>query len=291
MLKTVKMQFTVGVYEFTKENISKFITPVFARSINKNHVKRLKDFLVSNDYQFGSAITVVKTGSGKYLCIDGNHRIQAFREILKNQIDSVHSVVIEYPSMSIDNMKEFMRVLGLIVKRQNLDSLFEIYEKDILIYQNIHKIPLKVSIRNKKGFFRLINLINFLEVKDSKRMPLQISAERTLERARQTDEKDIEWVKQFLSFFVDVFGKISEENRYAVPCFMIPLASVYGVNYESIIKDLDNSKRRFQNLIQDPEILELLAIGGKARQLIHAVRNRQIRVLNRKVLKNSILFE
>lgn len=72
---------------------------------------------------------------------------------------------------------------------------------------------------------------------------------------------------------------------------MIPLASIYGVNYDKIIRDLEDARFRFQNLIQDPEILDLLAIGGKSRQLLHAIRDRQIKILNKRLLKNQESFE
>lgn len=292
MLKTVNVQFTAEVYEFTEENIGRFITPAFARTRNSSHIKRLKDFLRTNGYQFGSAITVVKIGSGKFLVIDGNHRIEAFKEILdSNTIKSIYSVLIEYPTMTQESMKDFMRALGLNIKRQNLDSLFEVYEKNIFLYQERERLSTKVSIRNKKGYFKLINLINILEVKDSSKMPLQKSANSTLDRALATNEKDLEFINDFFCFFSEVFGRIEGDNRYAVSTFMIPLASIYGVNYDSLMKDLSDSKKRFQNLIQDPEILDLLAIGGKSRQILHAMRDRQIRVLNRKLLKNKESFE
>ena len=97
-------------------------------------------------------------------------------------------------------------------------------------------------------------------------------------------------VDKYIYFFQDIFGKITPENRYAQPCFMIPLASIFGVNYSIIIDNFESSKIRFQNLIQDPEILDMLAIGGKARQLLHAIRERQIRILNKKI-KDTELFE
>jgi len=161
----------------------------------------------------------------------------------------------------------------------------------VFVYSNADKLPLKVSIRNKKGFFRLINLINFLEVKDSSRMSFQNSLDKTVERAKNSNEKDLIFLRNFLVFFEEVFGKIVLENRYAVPCFMIPLASVYGFNLEKILKNLHGSRLRFQNLIQDPEILDLLAIGGKSRQLLTAVRERQIKVLNKKLSKNQEPFD
>ena len=293
MLKTQSLQFKAEVYEFTKDNISKFVTPVYGRTINKSHVKKLKDFLISYGFQFGSAITCVKTGSGKFLVLDGNHRVEAFRELLlSGRTSSIFSVLIEYPTMSLESQKDLMTTFNIVVKRHNCESLFEVYEKEIYIYQHADELNhIKVTIRQKKGFFRLINLINFLEVKDSKKMPMQHSLQRTVERAIESNKKDMDFLKEFLNFFEEVYGKISFENRYAVSCFMIPLASIFGVNYEKIIKDIKNSKFRFQNLIQDPEIIDLLRIGGKSRQLLHAVRERQIKILNRKLLKKEELFE
>jgi len=127
MLETVKMQFKAEVYEFNKSNISKFITPVFAvfaRTQRKSLIKKLKNFLVSNNFQFGSAITVVKTNSGKFLVIDGNHRVEAFRDVLNQKItDRIYSIVIIYDTMSMKSMKEMMQILGTNVNKQNTDSL------------------------------------------------------------------------------------------------------------------------------------------------------------------------
>ena len=293
MLQTMKMQFTAEIYEFTNKNISQFITPAFARSKRESLIKKLKNFLVSNDFQFGSAIIAVKTNSGKFLVIDGNHRMKAFREIIEaNPEQSVNSVLITYPTMSVESMKEMMQILGTNVNKQNTDSLFEVFEKNIYVYKNAEKLPFKVSIRNRKNCFRLINLINFLEVKDTNRLNhFQKTLNETLEVAKNSNQKDMDFLINFISFFEGVFGKVTDENKYSVPCFMIPLASIYGFNYEKIIKNLSNSNRRFQNLIQDPEIIDLLAIGGKPRQLLNSVRERQIRVLNRKLLKEEELFE
>jgi len=292
MLKAKIMQFTTEVYEFTNKNIDMFITPAFARSKRESLIKKLKHFLTSNDFQFGSAITVVKTNSGKFLIIDGNHRIQAFRDVLESGTESVYGVLIVYPTMPIEKMKEMMQTLGTNVNKQNTDSLFEVFEKDIYVYKNASKLPFKVSIRNRKDCFRLINLINFLEVKDSNRMThFQHTLNETVERAKNSNDRDMDFLVRFITFFESIFGKVTDENKYAVPCFMIPLASVYGFNYEKIMKNLSNANIRFQNLIQDPEIIDLLAIGGKSRQLLVSIRERQIKVLNRRLLKGEELYE
>jgi len=287
------MQFNTRIFEFTKENISMFKTPNFARTKNDSHIRKLQTQLKNFNYQLGSAITVIKLDSGNYLVIDGNHRIEAFKNILNSgETDKIISVLIEYPTMIQDKEKDLMRILGICVKKQNIESLFEVFQEDILVFQKQKEYPMKVSIKQRKGFFKLIHLINILEAKDDYNMSeYSKSIESTLNIARNTQNLDVYFLKEYLTYFEEIFGRITQDNRYAVPCFMVALASIYGINHEKIQKDISNAKKRFQNLMQDPELLDWIALNSKSRQNVIAIRRRQINVLNKRLLRNQELFE
>jgi len=267
--------FEVRKFSFTIQNINLFKRYNFARPLHLNHLNKLKKSTIKDNFIIGNAIIVNQIDDFFYI-INGGHRIEIYKQLLTSLIiDKIISVLIIYKGLSEEQIKEKMKIMGLTDKNQDLDSLLEVYKENIFLWRNLDNLQIPINIKKRKKFFKFRDILYILQVKNSPKMNYGKSTENTLDFALETNKEDLEFLKEFLDFFINKFGEFSSENKLWGSYFIIPFSSVYGRNKIEVI---DND--RIYNLFKDRKIDELLDYKQGTREASQRMRDRILQILN-----------
>ncbi len=91
--KDVNIQITKKTVEWIVQNTEVYtFDPIsfsgYQRKINDNHCKKIVEYLKKSDFYLPTSIVCVKIKNSKKLrIVDGQHRVQAFKEIQKTELD------------------------------------------------------------------------------------------------------------------------------------------------------------------------------------------------------------
>jgi len=178
----------VEYYAISVRKVASFLeTWCFNRTIDDNHLKKLKEELLRQNYKhFIGTVQVVRDNSKNYRVINGQHRLKVIHDIMKEDLDMKFdmNIMIELYNLDIEDLNDYNMTdennlkIENIFKNANNSLVFkpdddrELFckkiicelKKDILFknfFSKTSKTPLKpkISDRDLCEMFKL-NLIN-----------------------------------------------------------------------------------------------------------------------------------
>lgn len=266
--------FEIRKFTFKNNNINLFERYEFSRPLHLSHLKKIRLSLKEDNYLIGNVI-IVNEKDNKFYIINGGHRIEAIKQELNDGIKEIKSAILIYKNLSDGEVKEKMRVMGLVDKVQDLDSLLEVYKEDIFIFKKFHQLPVKIGIKRSKHNFKFRDIIYLLQVKDFSKMNYGRRTEDSLDFILNCHEQEFEYLLEFLKYFKEIFGAYSKENLMWKSVFIIAFSSVYGRNK---IKVLNNQK--INHLFKDDLIDTLIKESTGLREQTQKMRERILKILD-----------
>ncbi len=257
-------------FKLNKNNISNFEIMENRRQIGESHVSRIHGAIQEGRNPMG--VLIVNKREGKMRLIDGNHRMEAVRRFLgykKNEGIEIECLIRVYDNL---NDEEERQVYSDEAKRKNEshEDRLNMYKDTIifwtkLLQDNINPFPCKVSIYQSKQGIRFRIILNALYTvkngSDKSFVPGSLKKEAMVLFAQNLDYEDYKFLKEFIIFFEEIFGKVERTNVYTKSQFFIPLMDIYYRNIQ--YRDDKNFGNRFKRVLNRSDIISFIDTNGR----------------------------
>jgi len=216
-----------------KANIKKFLRPEWHREFRVIHIGTIKRALIAGKHP-SENITVNQTTGGNYRIINGNHRIEAVRQVIKAYPTfCINLTCTVYNNLNKNKEIEIYEKVNNTRRESGLDKL-----KAHLIGKKIYnliekKFPFKVLFRGVSQSDRNSMSAGNLFVGYIYRNDKTISAgiQNILERVEKLDESDYKRLCLFAKFFKRLCGEPSRDNAYST----YNIYCVFGKLYYTLV--------------------------------------------------------
>lgn len=287
-----KKEYEIREYTVDSKNINEFEILANRRQICGPHVKSMHQAIIDGKNPIG--VLIVNIRNGKMRLIDGNHRIESVKRFF-NHRESHKDIKIEcvlkvYKDLTDEEERE---VYSLEAKRRN-----ESYEDRLTMYKDsitflkllndpLNIFPCKVAIYQARESLKFRTVLSaFATMKDNqdggKYSPVYLGKEEIVSFAQSLNYEDFVLFKEFMKFFIEIYGKVGEENIFTRSQFFMPLFDIYSKNREHI--ESPNFNERFRRIIGKPDLMNYYNMGGREAQI--SVRRVMIDHMNYRVSKN-----
>lgn len=290
-LNTRKREYKIEEFTIDENSISQFEILPNRRQISEVQVGKIHGRLLAGKNPIG--ILIVNKKNNKLRLIDGNHRLEAIKKYY-NYREIHKDVKIECVLKVYNNLTEEEEREVYIEEANRRDESYEdrlnIYKETImfwkLINDPINSFPSSISIYNGKNSLRFRNVLNALNIiKNSSEGGYHaqyLGKDEVVAFAKSLTYDDFILLKEFVTFFQEIFGKIGRENMYCKVQFFIPLFDIYAKNRK--YSEDANFKERFQRMMGRTDIMSYTQMGGREAQL--KIRTLMIDYGNWRVSKN-----
>lgn len=290
--ETRKKAYEIREYTIDSKNINEFDIMANRRQICGPHVKGMHQAIIDGKNPIGVIIVNIK--NGKMRLIDGNHRIESVKRFYNyresNKDVKIECVLKVYKDLTEEEERE---IYSLEAKRRNesYEDRITMYKDTITIWKllndQLNVFPCKVTIYQATGTlkFRTV-LAAFATMKANqeggKYNPEYLSKEEIVEFAKSLDYEDFVLFKEFMTFFIEVYGKVGENNVFTRSQFFMPLFDIYSKNHEHV--ESPTFTERFRRIIGKPDLMNYYNMGGREAQI--SARRAMIDHMNYRVSKN-----
>lgn len=296
-MKAISIGYHMEEFEITPDNVSQFVIIEERRELSDTWASTLHGLLIQGRNPIG-VLVVNKTKQG-YRVIDGNHRIEAVRKFYSymgkqnKERPSIKCILKVYDNLDREGERQ-VYIEEASRRTESMDDRLKVYSSQIKFYNlcNGEQVPFKVSIYAQKGSLKLRNVINALE--GARDFPTQEYKANRLRRkdivqfALALDYQDFINFKEFMLFFIKVFGIVDASNLFTKPPFFSPLYDIFTINKEFIQENEQRAIERFQRLIGHPRLISFVNLTG--REAFIRIHKEMMELLNYRA-KESQLFQ
>ena len=292
--KVRKANYEMKKFVITSDNIDKFRILEGRRQISENHVKRIHGALLNGNNPVGTLI--VNQRNNEIRLIDGNHRIEALKRYFtykklyaKIKVECMLKI---YHGLS-DEEERQVYADEAIRKNETAEDRLNMF-KDTLVFwklinDRLNLFPCRVNIYPaKEGIrFRVIldALLTVKTTSDIGYYPKYLAKDDLIDFCNDLTHNDYLLIKEFISFFISVFGDINSDNVFAKRHYFMPLFDIYTRNREQ--KNLNNFKQRFHRVFGKPELMMYVNLGGREAQT--RIRSLMLEFMNFNFSRNQFI--
>ncbi len=273
-----------------KDNVENFINPEWQRNIRQTNVDKFRKIIKEGNL-LGTLLTVNKI-NGKFRLINGNHRINAIRDVI-DKVTNVKVVLDIYEDLTKEEEKDLFAKIS-IETPLTVDDLLYINKKELKLYNKLNKdLPIKISIYRHKNNVRLKTIIDCIDASKSKNKSFDIRSigkDRVVEVGKNINELDFEGLNKFFNLFKNSVGDV-QENRFYKPIILVPLLNIFLLHhFNSTLKTEERMSNEqwiklFQKILIDTILMEYSYLATSREKMID-VRERILH-LNKRVLRGS----
>jgi hypothetical protein len=254
----LKLKYKFISYEINNITINEFQTMERARILRIEKIRELKSMIINANH-FDSPIIINDIQTKKRI-IDGQHRLTAIKEILKENPDFVINVLlVVYQNLGRDEEKEIFTRWNSGT-RQSGEDVLQIYTDDIKIY-DLLKDDLSIYRENNKIRFR--NVVEYYMITKEKLPSITgMDIYQFIDKAKRLDEKDAKIIKDFVKEL-----KVNTEKDFTFK----KSTGVSAITYVYFSSDKNNFWEKFNQIKSDKAIIEMGEQAG--RSAVNAVVN------------------
>ena len=253
------MSYKFDLFKINSSKLPLFVFPDNRRKISKAQISSLCKCLYSGNH-FDSPIVVNKV-ENLYRIVDGNHRIEAIKKVIKiHPKYNIDVLLIEYKNLDKDGEIEAFRRWNT-GKIQTTDDFIQSVahkidfirwlKKDFPIEVTIYKRPTTLGVRLLCGA-----LIAAKKYDDT---GYGLKRDNFLNDLNSLDEKDFDFIKGWVKKYVEIFGKPEQGNiYYSTTPFTAATYIAYEYQDSKILVDKFKDK-----IVGDEEIIEFSKFSGR----------------------------
>ena len=271
-LKDCKLPYKFQMFVLSNDNLPKFIFLSNRRKISQTNITSIVRVMKDGNH-FDSPI-VVSEKDGLYYVIDGNHRIEAFKQIIsKYPKFKLEILLVVYNKLGDDEQIQIFRRWN-VGRPQSTDDFIQSIAHNVPIIRWVKKeFPVNVGIYRQPNTIHIRPLFNgYLAAKRSDQTGQGFNKVNFANALKELNQEDYEFLKIFTTNFVHIFGEPLTKNPYYRTTF---LQAMLYVSYE-----YENSNVLFKALADrvrgDEELLLFSKLGGREanKQMIQKIRDK-----------------
>lgn len=287
-----KKDYKIREFTIDAKNINEFEIMSNRRQICNPHVKNMHQTIIDGKNPIG--VMIVNIRNGKMRLIDGNHRIESVKRFY-NYRENHKDVKIECVLKIYEGLtdEQEMEVYSLEAKRRNesYEDRLTMYKDTIsfwkLLNDTLSPFPCKVTVYPTVESLRFRTILSAIasmkgNKEGGKYSPIYLSKEDIIEFAQSLNYDDYILFKGFVRFFIEIYGKVNENNLFTRSQFFMPLFDIYAKNHEHV--ESANFAERFRRIVGQPDLMSYNNVGGREAQI--SVRRVMIEHMNYRTSKN-----
>lgn len=257
---------TIRIDADSIERLAKMKNP---RKIVSSHVKKLLGEIKKNG-KIDQPFVVSKNG-GDFVLIDGNHRLAAYQEWIKqNPNASAAQDFYIYPHLSQEEEVEIFTKWNSGRRQSSNDFVF-LHQDQIPVFQMMKKsFPTKIKIYTLTGKEQGVHFVSLAKAYLTTRVPAKENAVPSYMGSNFDFVKDVEKLdttdyfelKKFVEFFESIFGKMERDNSYQTTTGLTALCLLYFRNVPKCSEDSLRRKLK-RKVLGRGWFLETAKFGGR----------------------------
>ena len=270
---SLKREYKTVNFKITPQTINDFELMANRRQISSGHVGKIHAAFIAGKNPVG--VLIVNFREGKYRLIDGNHRIEAVKRFYARKGKN-YRIEIECTMKVYENLTdaEEMEIYTNEAKRRNesFEDRLSLYKNTItfwkLLNDPLERFPCEVSIYPSTyglKFKTILTAMYTIRNSEEDYSSLNVPKEDAIRFANSLQYEDFVFLKEFVTFFQKIYGKVEKTNIYLTSNFFMPLIDIYYKNRQ--YKDEPGFEKRFANVIGRSTILTLLNTHGREYKL------------------------
>ena len=213
-----------------KNTVKKYIRPDWHREFREKHISTIKRSILHGEHP-SQTFTINELSSQKRLILDGNHRMEAIRQILKEyETFSIEVTLTIYYNLTHEEEIKIYEKINNTKKESGYDKL-----KAHIVGTEIYKLieedfPSRVVYRPASNAER--NVISAMSLFTSyafrnKKIIAPGGSKGIINAIILLGEKDYDRMKSFVKFFKRVCGEPSRNNMYSSHNLFCVLSKIY----------------------------------------------------------------
>jgi hypothetical protein len=260
----LKIKYKFMEFRVNNETINEFQTMERSRILRNAKVQQLKSMIVNGDH-FDSPI-IINDISTKKRIIDGQHRINAIREIIKQNPDFVITLLlVVYQNLDKDEEKEIFTRWNSGT-RQTGEDIIQIYSDEMPIYDILREKGL-VSIYNEPGKIKFRNIVQpYIQAID--RVPdRQLKPREFVDKTKHLTKADADKIEKFI---LELSENTKKELLFKRATGQAALTYCYFTNDTKVFWEKFNKIKRYKQIEEAAEHEGRVGIC----KLIHLLNNK-----------------
>jgi hypothetical protein len=270
-------------YELNKDNIDLFKSIETRRRIRTGKVDAIRKRLIKGEY---IPVTLpVNKINGIYRIIEGNHRFEAMRILIKKENLAFKINLDLFNNLNEEQEIELFDIYNINSTIPDKNDILQLHIKEIPFYNYLtdegNHFPAKIGIYQYKNGIKFSTLLNIIypTLNNKERfVPITILKTQIVDFAKNIKPDDYMIIHSFFLDFITVFGLIDKQNIFLSTPILTPLFNIYYLNLDKFGNEF--LKERMKQLISRPEIIQYRA-GTSGWDIQQDIRSRMLQVMNK----------
>lgn len=282
---SIKRKYTNLVLDINKTNIENFVRPVWHRDFRKGHISSIRTAL-KNGIHFCEPITVNRKGK-ELVVVNGNHRIQAIREVIEKNPDfSIECTLNIYNNLNREQERELYSTINKN-KVETSNDYFKSHLYDSKIFKLIEEnFPVTVGFysrsKDSRNYIHFASLLKPYISKDCTFAVIEsLKRDKCIEKIIKMDERDYEIMKDFVNFFVRIFGEPNNKNIYANYYIITTIARLYYTETAGGIGEENLGKKLIELKIKNPRMLDAIPTDYGTQRLYYEMLVKSLNLMKK----------
>lgn len=244
--------YTQRVETINKKTIHHFIRPEWHREFRISHIASIKNSILQGTH-FSEPITVNVLKSD-YRVLNGNHRIEALKQILEVYPNfSMDIRITKYENLSLEKELEIYTIVNKVKPENILDKIKAHCQNSEFCQEANKNFPIRILFRNRsKKDINSLPITTITSPYILRNTKLFVgSGANLIEGINKLNDEDIDRIRKFFIFYKSVFGEIAKRNSYADGNIISVIGKIYYLNVgielteDQFRKQLENIKQRY----------------------------------------------
>lgn len=248
-----KLSYSFELFTINYKTLNKFMFLENRRRLSHQQITVLRKLLFEGKH-FDSPI-VINILDGLYRIIDGNHRLEAIKGVIKKHSRySIQVLLIKYKNVDLDGEIAAFRRWN-IGKVQTMDDFIQSISKEVPIIKWFKKdFSIPINIYKKSDSIGVKLLCNsYIASKKGDDMGHGMQRENFANELYDLDGEDYDYMNSFCKNFSQVFGMPNPKSRYYRFAFFFAVTYI-TMEYE---EKSDIWKLLRERVLGNQEVLEL----------------------------------
>lgn len=253
-----KLNYSFKQYTLNADTIDYFQFMDNRRKLSMTQVKNLHG-LMFNGGHFETPI-VVNEIPEHYRVIDGNHRLEAFKRLLKRRKKAnIEIMLVIYENLTSDEENDVFRKWNMGRVQSINDFIMNVRTKIPILSMFEGDFPVEVTIYPEPNSLSFRSLANaYIAAKQQDETGRSYKKDKFLQRIKELDEDDYAEMKKFCSLFLEAIGPIEKHGKKKFYCTTFFPAVMY-LYFNHKIK-----KENIEVMSMSGEVVSNMVFRGRA---------------------------